>query len=79
VEDMPRGEARRAVALALWPSAAVWFVMAGMLWWSGGKPLQTWPAEADVIQVIFVGLAALTLPHMLLIARARRLGRRLHG
>jgi beta-carotene 15,15'-dioxygenase len=79
LEDMPRGEARRAVALALWPSAAVLFVMTGMLWWSGGMPLQTWPAEANVIQVIFVGLAALTLPHMLLIARARRLGRRLHG
>ena len=53
--------------------------MAVTLWLVNGKPIQSWPDQAAVIQVIFIGFAALTLPHMLLIARARRLGRRAPG
>lgn len=73
--NLSDGEPRRAVALALWPSLAVWVAMAVTLWLVNGKLPQPWPDQAAVIQVIFVGLAALTLPHMLLIARARRLVR----
>lgn len=72
-------ETRRAVALALWPSLAVWMAMAMTLWLVNGRQLQPWSDQAAVIQVTFVGLAALTLPHMLLISRARRLGQRAPG
>ena len=60
-------EARSALAMALWPTlaalgAAVWV----------GTLAQGLPLENRVMQVIFVGLAGLTLPHMLLLEQARR-------
>lgn len=72
-------DTRQAVRLAVWPSVAVWVALAASLWFLNGEPLQSWPEPTTAIQLIFVGLAALTLPHMLLIARARRLGRRVPG
>lgn len=64
---LPATEIRQALALALWPTLAV-LVAAGVL---GGLTRST-PVEAGVMQIVFVGLAALTLPHMLLLEHARR-------
>ncbi len=61
-------EARSALALALWPTLAV-LVTAALLGWQ----LSELSVEARVMQLVFVGLAALTLPHMVLLERARRL------
>ena len=60
-------DARRALAMALWPTVAVFAmaVVAGLL--ASGMPLET-----RVLQLSFVGLAALTLPHMALLEQARR-------
>ena len=62
------GEARNALAMALWPMVAVGVAatLVGLL--ASGVPLQ-----ARVLQIVFVGLAALTLPHMALLERARQL------
>ena len=60
-------EARHALALALWPTLAV-LVTAAVLGWR----MSDLPVEAGVMQLVFVGLAALTLPHMVLLERARR-------
>lgn len=57
----------RAAALALWPTLAVLAVVAWV-----GSLASAMPVEALTMQLVFVGLAALTLPHMLLIERARR-------
>jgi len=59
-------EARHALALALWPTLAV-LVAAALLGWR----MSDLPVEAWVMQLVFVGLAALTLPHMVLLERAR--------
>ena len=59
-------EARHALALALWPTLAV-LVAAALLGWR----MSDLPVEARVMQLVFVGLAALTLPHMVLLERAR--------
>ena len=67
VSSLPAIEARSALRLALWPTLAVFAVMALGGWLSSGRPLQ--PA---IMQLVFVGLAALTLPHMLLLERSRR-------
>ena len=60
-------EARGALALALWPTLAVLVTAALLGWW-----LSDLSVEARVMQLVFVGLAALTLPHMVLLERARR-------
>ena len=66
--SLPADEARDAIALALWPTLAVLgtAVLFGFL-------ATNLPVEARVMQLVFVGLAALTLPHMVLLERARRL------
>ena len=64
---LPSVEVRGALRLALWPTLAVLAAAAAGFALSSGRPVQ--PA---VVQLVFVGLAALTLPHMLLLERSRR-------
>ena len=49
-------------------SQAVWFTLAS---WSGGAIMLLWldsgNISQDLLQVIFIGLAALTVPHMILV------------
>ena len=66
--SLPAAEVRNALALALWPTLAV--LGAAVLF---GLLATDLPVEARVMQLVFVGLAALTLPHMVLLERARRL------
>ena len=71
--SLPGAEARNALSLALWPTLAVLFALPVIAWlWSDRS------MEASVMQLVFVGLAALTLPHMVLLDRARRVGRPAH-
>ncbi len=65
--DLPAAEIRQAWVLALWPTLAV-LAATGLV----GVLTHGMPMEAGVMQIVFVGLAALTLPHMLLLERARR-------
>ena len=58
------------VLLALWPTLAVLAVLALL-----GGLLRDRPLQESVMQLVFVGLAALTLPHMVLLERARQVGR----
>ena len=58
-------QARNALMLALWPTLAV-LVTAALF----GLLASHLPIEARVMQLVFVGLAALTLPHMVLLERA---------
>ncbi len=67
--SLPGVEARNALALALWPTLAVLAALAVIGLVSSDRSMQAW-----AIQLIFVGLAALTLPHMALLERARRVG-----
>jgi beta-carotene 15,15'-dioxygenase len=64
---MPSVEVRGALRLALWPTLAVLAALAAGFALSSGRPVQP-----SVMQLVFVGLAALTLPHMLLLERSRR-------
>ena len=68
VLSMPVIEARSALRLALWPTLAVFAALAVGGWSSSGRAIQ--PA---IMQLVFVGLAALTLPHMVLLEQSRRL------
>lgn len=65
--SLPAAEVRSAVALALWPTLAV--LVTAVLF---GFLATDLPVEERVMQLVFVGLAALTLPHMVLLERARR-------
>ncbi len=67
VANLPVIEARSAVLMALWPTLAVLAALAVGGWLSSGRPIQ--PA---IMQLVFVGLAALTLPHILLLERSRQ-------
>ena len=66
--SLPAIEVRNALLLALWATLIVLCALAVAGWLSIGRPVQT-----SVMQLVFVGLAALTLPHMVLLERARRL------
>ena len=70
LENLPGSAARNALALALWPTLAVLAVLALL-----GGLLRDRPLQESVMQLVFVGLAALTLPHMVLLERARQVGR----
>ena len=65
---MEDAEACDALAMALWPTLAVLLTAALLAWRVSDLPVEAW-----VMQIVFVGLAALTLPHMVLLERARRL------
>ncbi|MBC7729676.1 MAG: Brp/Blh family beta-carotene 15,15'-dioxygenase [Microbacteriaceae bacterium] len=65
--SLPGAEARHALALALWPTLGVLVALAVAAWLLSDQPI-----EARAMQLVFVGLAALTLPHMVLLERARR-------
>lgn len=73
--SFPAAELRQTLAMALWPALAVFVGLAALAamtalgWRSMGASAQSWG-----MQIMFVGLAALTLPHMLLLQRARRVG-----
>ena len=71
--NLQAAEAGQALALAAWPTLAVFIVAAFFL--AGERHC----AGARVMQKVFVGLAALTLPHMLLLelerGAARTVGR----
>ena len=65
--SLPGTEVRNALVLALWPTLAVLATLAVIGGLSSGRSMQAW-----AMQLVFVGLAALTLPHMMLLERARR-------
>jgi Brp/Blh family beta-carotene 15,15'-monooxygenase len=60
---------QRAIALALWPTVAT-VVLLGL----GAYVFRHEPVSPLVLQLVFVSLAALTLPHMLLLDSASRRG-----
>lgn len=60
-------QARNAMKMALWPTLVVLEAAVLTLALTSGVPLET-----RVMQLVFVGLAALTLPHMALLERARQ-------
>ena len=65
--SLQAAEARNALVQALWPTLAV-LVTAALF----GLLASDLPVETRVMQLVFVGLAALTLPHVVLLERARR-------
>lgn len=66
---LPAARVRSALRLAVWPTLAV-LATAALL----GLLASELPMEARMMQIVFVGLAALTLPHMVLIEHVRRVG-----
>lgn len=67
VSSLQGAEARKALSMAVWPTVVVFLAAALVGTLASGIPLET-----RLLQLIFVGLAALTLPHMALLEWARR-------
>ena len=70
VGGLNRRGARQALAMTAWPTGIV--LVVGIL---VGLIADSIPLEKRVMQLLFVGLAALTLPHMALLEHARRSSR----
>jgi len=63
------GTLRHLLRIAAWPMLATVVGIAVAWWLSDGKPL-----DMRLAQLLFVGLAALTVPHMILVERVRFTG-----
>lgn len=63
------GALRHLLRITFWPMLATAVGVAMAVGHSGDKPL-----DLRLAQVLFVGRAALTVPHMILVARARLAG-----
>ena len=63
-------DGRRAMGLAVALSVAVTLVAAGILRY--GAPLQAVDTTGQILRIVFIGLAALTVPHMILVDRFER-------
>lgn len=74
IQSLPR--TRRALGIAALLSSLVVLAALGFVRGPSGRTAN--PLPADLVQVIFIGLAALTVPHMILIERFSRLSGRGH-
>jgi len=63
------GTLRHLLRIACWPMLATVAGVAVAWWLSHGKPL-----DVRLAQLLFVGLAALTVPHMMIVERVRLTG-----
>jgi Brp/Blh family beta-carotene 15,15'-monooxygenase len=63
------GTLRALVHIAVWPMAITVAGVAVAWWLSGGSPI-----DMRLAQLLFVGLAALTVPHMIVVERVRLTG-----
>ncbi len=63
------GTLRQPLRVAAWPMLATVVGVAIAWWLSHGKPL-----DMRLVQLLFVGLAALTVPHMIVVERVRLTG-----
>jgi Brp/Blh family beta-carotene 15,15'-monooxygenase len=63
------GTLRALLRIAVWPMAMTVASVAFAWWLSGGSPL-----DMRLAQLLFVGLAALTVPHMIVVERIRLTG-----
>jgi Brp/Blh family beta-carotene 15,15'-monooxygenase len=63
------GTLRALLRIAVWPMAITVAGVAVAWWLSGGSPI-----DMRLAQLLFVGLAALTVPHMIVVERVRLTG-----